>query len=92
MLFSGKAKRKNGLPEEDDKLLGLEYRQVKLRRVIVELSDDTDGKETRNGSGSREKGESLIKGEVLGWVGRDALVENFFSVVDDGKGSFIVCL
>ncbi|SRR5579859_4316889 len=92
MLFSGKAKRKNGLPGEEDKLLGLEYRQVKLRRAIVELGNDTGGKGTQNGSGSGGKGESLIKGEIQGWVGRDALVENFFSVVDDGKGSFIVSL
>lgn len=82
MMFSGKVKRKNGLPGEEDKLLGLEYRQVRLRRVIVELTD-ADGKGTDG---------SLIKGELLSWVGRDVLVETFCSVVDDGKGSFIVAL
>jgi len=82
MLFSGKAKRRNELPGEEDKLLGLEYRQVRLRRVIVEL----------NGVDGKGKDGNLIKGELLGWVGRDVLVETFCSVVDDGKGSFIVAL
>jgi len=85
MLFSGKVKRKNGLPGEEDKVLGLEYRQVKLRRVIVELEDGGT-------FGRSEKGGRLYKGELLGWVGRDVLVESFYSVVDDGKGSFIVSL
>jgi hypothetical protein len=84
MMFSGKVKRKNGLPGEEDKLLGLEYRQVKLRRVIVELNS-ADGKDVKNGG-------VLIKGDLLKWVGRDVLYETFLSVVDDGKGSFVVAL
>lgn len=51
MMFSGKVKRKNELPGEDDKLLGLEYRQVKLREVIVELGDETDGRGLQVGGG-----------------------------------------
>ena len=84
MMFSGKVKRKNGLPGEEDKLLGLEYRQVKLRRVIVELND-AEGTGIKNGG-------NLIKGDLLKWVGRDLLYETFVSVVDDGKGSFVVAL
>jgi len=85
MLFSGKVKRKKGLPGEEDKVLGLEYRQVSLRRVIDELEDGGTFRRS-------QKGGRFYKGELLEWVGRDVLVESFYSVVDDGKGSFIVSL
>jgi hypothetical protein len=88
MIFSRKSKRKNGFPTEEDQLLVLEYNQVNHRRVIVELGSETDPKKSEIEQKNKES--VSIRGELLASVEKRNLVETFLSVVDDGKGSFIV--
>ena len=78
-LLAAGNRRKKTLPTADDKIVAVEYRQIKLRQI----SNATNRTEKGNDSVS-------IEGEIMDTVNNEDVLEVFGMATDDGKDSLIV--